>query len=74
MKTLKHNLFIALTCISTLSFAQKQTPPVVGTPKDFLLPTKNNLSLQNGMRATLVHYGAIPTVTVVLNIKTGNIH
>jgi predicted Zn-dependent peptidase len=74
MKTLKHNLFIALTCISTLSFAQKQTPPVGGTPKDFVLPTKNNVSLPNGMRATLVQYGAIPKVTVVLNIKTGNIH
>ena len=54
--------------------AQKQTPPAGGTPKDFKLPEKQVNTLANGLRSTLVHYGALPKVDVQLIIKTGNVH
>ena len=54
--------------------AQKQTPPPGGTPKDFKLPEKQVKTLTNGLRSTLVHYGALPKVDVQLIIKTGNVH
>ena len=54
--------------------AQKETPPVGGTPKDFRLPGKKEITLPNGMRSTLVKYGTLPKVNISLIIKTGNIH
>ena len=56
------------------SFAQKQMPPEGGTPKDFMLPEKKEVTLKNGLRSSLVQYGALPKVNVSLLIKTGNVH
>ncbi len=57
-----------------LAYAQKETPPEGGTPKDFTLPEKEEGTLDNGMAYTMVPYGAIPKVQVNLIIKTGNVH
>lgn len=54
--------------------AQKQTPPVGGTPKDFKLPAKKTIKLPNGFSSSLVPYGMVPKVSVNLIVKTGNIH
>lgn len=54
--------------------AQKQTPPAGGQPKDFVLPAKKSDQLANGLRSTLVQYGAIPKVTINIVVKTGNVH
>ncbi|MEJ1239879.1 pitrilysin family protein [Chryseolinea sp. T2] len=54
--------------------AQKQTPPAGGQPKDFVLPAKKTDQLKNGLRSTLVQYGAIPKVTINIIVKTGNVH
>ncbi|HZX75149.1 MAG TPA: insulinase family protein, partial [Cyclobacteriaceae bacterium] len=67
------SLILALT-IEFQSLAQKQTPPAGGTPKDFKLPEKKISQLPNGLKSTLVNYGAIPKVSVQLIIKTGNVH
>lgn len=76
MKKLIQNNFVALIVfVFTLSaFAQKQTPPAGGIPKDFNLPAKSGKTLANGLRSTLVQYGALPKVNVELIIKTGNVH
>lgn len=66
-------LLLLLGCFST-GYAQKQTPPEGGQPKDFTLPEKKENKLDNGFGYTLVPYGAIPKVQVSLIIKTGNIH
>jgi zinc protease len=75
---MKKNILIILTLVLVCAFvnmnAQKQTPPAGGTPKDFKLPEKQVNTLPNGLRSTLVHYGALPKVDVQLIIKTGNIH
>jgi predicted Zn-dependent peptidase len=64
---------IALMPLST-GYAQKQSPPAGGTPKDFKLPAKKNGQLPNGLKTTTVQYGVIPKVTVQLIVKTGNVH
>jgi predicted Zn-dependent peptidase len=66
----------ALLCallIQTVS-AQKQTPPPGGKAKDFKLSARNDKTYPNGLKSTLVQYGAIPKVNVSLIIKTGNVH
>jgi len=63
--------FLALTGIVD---AQKQTAPAGSTPKDFKLPAKKQSTLSNGLRYSLVQYGAIPKVNINLIIKTGNVH
>lgn len=54
--------------------AQKQSPPEGGEPKDFKLPEKESVSLDNGLKATLVEFGVLPKVTVSVVIQTGNVH
>lgn len=73
MKTLK-NIFCLLIFIANTTFAQVPGPPPGGTPKDFSLPGKKSVSLENGLKGTLVQYGAIPKVNVSVIIKTGNVH
>jgi predicted Zn-dependent peptidase len=76
---MKNALRITIGFLLCLTFvyqseAQKQTPPAGGTPKDFKLPEKKVSQLPNGLRSTLVQYGAVPKAEVQLIIKTGNIH
>jgi len=75
MKKIFFSISFALAlAIGVQSVAQKQTPPAGGTPKDFKLPEKKLNQLPNGLKSTLVMYGAIPKVNIQLIIKTGNIH
>ncbi len=60
--------------LNPVIYAQKQTPPAGGTPKDFKLPERKRSQLPNGFASTLVQYGAIPKVNINLIIKTGNVH
>src|ERR1700741_4798519 len=65
-------ILTGITCASV--FAQKQTPPAGGTPKDFVLPEKKINQLPNGVKSQMVQYGDIPKVSVQLIVKTGNVH
>ena len=53
---------------------QKESPPPGGTPKDFNLPEKTTFTLDNGLQATLVPYGALPKVTARVVIRMGNVN
>jgi zinc protease len=66
--------FVLCLVFAFPSLAQKETPPVGGTPKDFKLPEKKVKQLSNGLRTTFVQYGAVPKAEVQLIVKTGNIH
>ncbi|MCF8260021.1 MAG: insulinase family protein [Melioribacteraceae bacterium] len=70
---IKSILFVALFC-STLLFAQKETPPPGGEPKDFKLPAKETYTLSNGMEVIKVHYGSVPKVSVRLVMRVGNLN
>jgi len=63
---------LALGLAASAAFAQKQSPPPPGTPKDFTVPSPTKLTLDNGLKATLVPYGTVPKVTVNLAIVGGN--
>jgi predicted Zn-dependent peptidase len=53
--------------------ASRESPPPIGTPRPFVLPSKRELRLPNGFAATLVPFGAIPKATLMLVLATGNI-
>jgi zinc protease len=74
MKKLTILSLCLLLCGLAPAYAQKQTPPEGGKPRDFKLPNKEAGQLDNGLTYTLVPYGAIPKAQVSLVIKTGNIH
>jgi predicted Zn-dependent peptidase len=68
--------FIILTILGLALpvWAQKQTPPEGGAPKDFKLPAQQNFTLDNGLGVTLVSYGTLPKVTVQLVVRAGNLN
>ena len=72
MKRIILYLFNIVFCL--VVFAQKQTPPAGGTPKNFTLPEKTTLKLDNGLTVVMIPYGNLPKVTVSAVVKTGNIH
>ncbi len=53
--------------------AQKQTPPEGSAPKDFVLPAKTVITLDNGLTATLVPYGHVPKISIRAVVRAGNI-
>lgn len=73
-----HKLFITLfllfSLVSAVLFAQKKTPPPGGVPHDFVLPPRNEFSLKNGLKVTMVEYGTLPKVTVRAVIRVGNLN
>lgn len=73
-KLLSISLGVLLTMSASVATAQKETPPVGGTPKDFSLPAKQEFSLPNGLEATMVPYGEVPKVTVSMIAQVGNVH
>ncbi|KAB2878516.1 insulinase family protein [bacterium] len=73
MKT-RYVVIIGLLSLLTVSlWAQKETPPAGGTPKDFNLPQKQMVTLPNGFSGTMVAYGKVPKVNIRVVIRTGNI-
>lgn len=51
----------------------QEAPPPHGTPRDFVLPGKETLQLDNGLAVTFIDYGSVPRVTIVAVVRTGNI-
>lgn len=52
----------------------RQVPPPGGTPKDFVLPAKDVLGLENGLQATLIPFGSVPKATVSVIVRSGNLN
>lgn len=50
-----------------------EAPPAPGTPRDFTLPAKETVRLDNGLAITFVPWGRIPKTTVLAVVRTGNI-
>ncbi|RPI19885.1 MAG: insulinase family protein, partial [Acidobacteria bacterium] len=71
------NLLVAfLLCFvwGSSQAADKELPPEGGKPRDFRLPEKSVIKLDNGLSATLVPYGVLPKVTVAIVVRAGNIN
>ncbi len=58
----------------TVTAQGKELPPEGGTPKDFQIPEKKIIRLDNGMKIVMVDYGIVPKATMQLIISTGQIH
>ncbi|HUR98587.1 MAG TPA: pitrilysin family protein [Pyrinomonadaceae bacterium] len=65
-------VIIVLAAVS--AFAQKETPPGGGQPKPFVFPKQDTYTLPNGMRVTLVQYGAVPKVAMQAIVRAGTLN
>ena len=72
MKTIITYLFIFFFSFSLIA-QEKEQPPKGGEPKNFTLPKKEVVKLDNGLTLVMVPYGSIPKATIRFSIKTGNI-
>ena len=61
----------SLTAVAQQPAPQKQTPPAGGPPKAFVLPQKQTFTLPNGLQATMVPYGKVPKVSIVVTVRAG---
>ena len=60
--------------IAISAFAQKEAPPVGGQPKAFVFPKQDTYTLSNGMKVTLVQYGAVPKVAMQAVVRAGTLN
>jgi len=68
-------ILVALLSLASASAAfATEAPPAPGTPRDFALPEKTSFVLDNGMKVTMVPFGQLPKVTMVLRVRTGNLN
>lgn len=63
----------ALICATPVLAQQKETAPPLAAPKSFKLPAKQQFTLPNGMKVTLVQFGSVPKVDMQLAIRVGNV-
>jgi predicted Zn-dependent peptidase len=64
---------LGLALLTTgLALAAPEAPPTPGPTPPFELPTTTVFTLKNGLKVTLVPYGAIPKTNVALVVKLGN--
>ena len=68
-------LHLLATCalFAAPAWADKEAPPPPGPAEAFRLPTPSEYQLPNGLRVTLVPYGAVPKANVSLVLQAGNI-
>ncbi|GJQ32538.1 MAG: peptidase M16 [Ignavibacteriaceae bacterium] len=68
------SMVLAVAFLGTSLLAQKEQPPVGGSPKDFTVPAYKTLTLGNGMKVTLVPYGKTPKASVRMIVRTGSLN
>lgn len=65
---------LAATLVAAPALAQqKEAPPPLAAPKDFKLPPRQQFTLANGMKVTLVPFGTVPKVDMQLVVRVGNV-
>lgn len=75
MRTIKTIIGLGFMAAAVfMAGGQKQLPPEGAAPKDFVLPPKETFALDNGLSATLVPYGTLPKVAVLLVVRSGNLN
>lgn len=52
----------------------KEAPPEGSQPKDFVLPESQSLTLENGLKVTMVQYGDLPKTMVRVVVRSGNLN
>ena len=65
---------VVLTLVAMTAVGQKETPPAGGQPKPFVFPKQDTYTLSNGMKVTLVQYGAVPKVAMQAVVRAGTLN
>ncbi len=68
------SVIFAVAFLGTTLLAQKEQPPLGGSPKDFTVPAYKTMTLTNGMKVTLIPYGKTPKASVRLMVRTGSLN
>jgi predicted Zn-dependent peptidase len=63
----------ALLLLAAFAATAVESPPVPGPAKDFRLPEQRRFALPNGMKVTMVQWGDVPKVLLLLTVATGSI-
>ena len=71
MKRHKGIFCLAIFCAAAAA-QPKPAPPPGSAPKPFVIPPRETFTLKNGMKVTMVQYGAIPVATLSARIAFGN--
>lgn len=76
--TLHKKIFLAAGLLAGLALfhlpASAEEPPAPAEPEPFQLPEFTTFSLDNGLDVTLVPYGTVPKVQVMLAVRAGNLN
>ncbi len=64
---------LLLTLVGMTSAAAKEAVPPLAEPRPFVLPSRSNLTLDNGLTVTFLDVGEIPKATVIVFLRTGSI-
>jgi predicted Zn-dependent peptidase len=65
---------LGLLCLILHPVFAAEAPPPPGTPKEFSLPEKTTFTLDNGLKVTMVPFGRLPKVSMVLQVRAGNLN
>jgi len=72
-----NKIYLLITVLAfsfNLVAQEKELPPEGGTPKNFNLPEKEVITLDNGLKLVMIPYGSLPKATINIRVKAGNIH
>jgi len=75
--TVVASLALAAAMAGPAAVAQEEArerPPEGAPPKDFNLPEQEVRQLDNGLKITAVHFGAVPKATISVVISAGNLN
>ncbi len=64
---------VTTEAVAPVAYA-KELPPAGGPALDFNLPAIERITLDNGLKVTLVPFGKIPKTVVRVDIRTGNLN
>lgn len=72
---MKTNVLLSILLLVMIPTAlARETPPPGGEPRAYELPGSTSMTLDNGLKLTLIDFGAIPKVTIVATVAAGNLH
>lgn len=66
--------FALLAPLALCPALAQEAPPQPGPPRPFQLPTPQTITLENGVQATFIEFGAVPKVTLVINVRAGGLN
>ena len=74
MKNISYILTVLFIACNLGIAQEKEQPPQGTAPKNFILPKKEVIKLDNGLKLVMIPYGTLPKSTIRISIATGNIN